>query len=176
MTDSVPTERAVPGAKAAEALSTRPEKGATFSDLPSAGVLRRLGAMFYDLLLVIAVMMVATAVFLPLTGGEAITSERYGAWEYAYRVLLLAIVILFFGLFWTRRGQTLGMTAWRLRLEREDGSLLSWADVIKRLAGATVSLVLAFAGYWWIWIDRDKLAWHDRWTRTRVVVLPKNRA
>ena len=88
---------------------------------------------------------------------------------------MLAIVILFFGLFWTRRGQTLGMTAWRLRVEREDGSLLNWADVIKRLAAATVSLVLAFAGYWWIWIDRDKLAWHDRWTRTRVVVLPKNR-
>ena len=87
--------------------------------LPSAGVLRRLGAMFYDLLLVLAVMMVVTAAFLPLTGGEAITSGRYGAWEYAYRVLLLAIVILFFGLFWTRRGQTRGMAAWRLRLEEQ---------------------------------------------------------
>jgi uncharacterized RDD family membrane protein YckC len=144
--------------------------------LPSAGVLRRLGAMFYDLLLVLAVMMVVTAAFLPLTGGEAITSGRYGAWEYAYRVLLLVIVILFFGLFWTRRGQTLGMAAWRLRLERQDGLPMNWADVFKRLAGATVSLVLAFAGYWWIWIDRDKLAWHDRWTRTRMVVLPKNRS
>ncbi|MFC4314849.1 RDD family protein [Steroidobacter flavus] len=142
--------------------------------LPSAGVLRRLGAMFYDLLLVLALMMVVTAAFLPLTGGEAITVERYGAWEYAYRALLLAIVVLFFGLFWTRRGgQTLGMAAWRLRVEREDGAALTWLDVIKRLAAATVSLVLAFAGYWWIWIDRDKLAWHDRWTRTRVVVLPK---
>lgn len=144
--------------------------------LPSAGVLRRLGAMFYDLLLVLAVMMVATAAFLPLTGGEAITSDRYGAWEYAYRVLLLVIVILFFGLFWTRRGQTLGMAAWRLRLEREDGLPLTWLDVFKRLAAATVSLTLAFAGYLWIWVDKDKLAWHDRWTRTRVVVLPKNRS
>ena len=152
MTASVPTER-----------------------LPSAGVLRRLGAMFYDLLLVIAVMMVVTAAFLPLTGGEAITSGRFGAWEYAYQALLLAIVILFFGLFWTRRGQTLGMAAWRLRVEREDGGLLSWGDVMKRLAAATVSLVLAFAGYFWIWIDRDRLAWPDRWTRTRVVVLPKVR-
>lgn len=147
----------------------------TFSGLPSAGLLRRLGAMFYDLLLVLAVMMVTTAAFLPLTGGEAITSERYGAWEYAYRTLLLLIVILFFGLFWTRSGQTLGMAAWRLRLEREDGLPLSWADVFKRLAAATVSLVLAFLGYFWILIDRDKLAWHDRWTRMRVVVLPKNR-
>jgi uncharacterized RDD family membrane protein YckC len=141
--------------------------------LPSAGVLRRLGAMFYDLLSLVAVMMVVTAVLLPLTGGEAITSERFGAWEYAYQVLLVAIVIAFFGVFWTRRGQTLGMVAWRLRLEREDGSLLGWGDVLKRLAAATVSLVLAFAGYLWIWVDRDGLAWPDRWTGTRVVVLPK---
>lgn len=148
---------------------------ASSARLPNAGVLRRLGAMFYDLLLIIALMMVVTSAFLPLTGGEAISSERYGAWEYAYQVLLLAIVILFFGLFWTRRGQTLGMAAWRLKLEREDGSLLSWADVFKRLGAATVSLTLVFAGYFWIWIDRERLAWPDRWTRTRVVVLPKDR-
>jgi uncharacterized RDD family membrane protein YckC len=143
--------------------------------LPSAGVLRRLGAMFYDLLLVIALMMVVTAVLLPLTGGEAITNERFGAWEYAYRLLLLAVLVTFFGVGWTRRGQTLGMQAWRLRLQREDGSLLSWFDVFKRLGAATVALCLAGVGYWWIWIDRDRLAWPDRWTRTRVVVLPKNR-
>lgn len=140
---------------------------------PNAGVLRRLGAMFYDLLLVIALMMVATAVLLPFTGGDAITSERFGAWEYAYRLLLLVLVILFFGVFWTRRGQTLGMQAWRLRVQREDGSLLRWSDVFKRLGAATVSLCLAGLGYWWIWIDRERLAWPDRWSRTRVVVLPK---
>jgi uncharacterized RDD family membrane protein YckC len=140
---------------------------------PSAGVLRRLGAMLYDLLLVIALMMVVTAVLLSLTGGEAITSERFGAWEYAYRLLLLVVVILFFGVFWTRRGQTLGMQAWRLYIQREDGGLLRWPDVFKRLGAATVSLCLAGAGYWWIWIDRDRLAWPDRWTHTRVVVLPK---
>lgn len=148
-------------------------EAASTEHLPEAGVLRRLGAMFYDTLAIIAVMMVVTALLLPLTGGEAITSERFGAWEYAYRALLLAIVVLFFGLFWTRRGQTLGMLAWRLRVEREDGSLLGWGDVIKRLAAAAVSLMLAFAGYLWIWVDRDRLAWPDRWTRTRVVVLPK---
>lgn len=143
---------------------------------PSAGVLRRFGAMLYDLLLVIAVMMVVTAVLLPLTGGEAITNERFGAWEYAYRLLLLAVVIVFFGVFWTRRGQTLGMQAWRLRIQRENGDPLRWADVLKRLCAATVSLCLAGLGYWWIWIDRDRLAWPDRWTRTRVVVLPKRGA
>lgn len=160
--------------------------------LPSAGVLRRLGAMLYDLFLLMAVMMVVTSVLLPLTGGEAITSERYGAWEYAYQALLVAIVVGFFGLFWTRRGQTLGMLAWRLRIQREDGGPLRWSDVLKRLAVAggllwpaiilatsmpavaLATLLPALSGYAWIWIDRDGLAWWDRWTRTHVVVLPKS--
>jgi uncharacterized RDD family membrane protein YckC len=142
---------------------------------PNAGVLRRFGAMFYDSLAVIAIMMVVTAALLPLTGGEAITNERYGALEYAYRALLVIIIVLFFGVFWTRRGQTLGMAAWRLKIEREDGSLLRWSDVLKRLVVATVSLLAVGAGYLWIWIDRDRLAWPDRWTGTRVVVLPKRK-
>jgi len=141
--------------------------------LPPAGVLRRFGAMLYDLLLVVALLLVVTALLLPLTGGEAILSERYGALEYAYQALLVAVVVGFFGGFWTRCGQTLGMMAWRLQVMREDGSPLSWGDTLKRLAAALVSWAACGAGYFWIWIDRDRLAWHDRWTHTRVVVLPK---
>jgi len=132
--------------------------------------------MLYDLLLVVALWMVVTALMLPLTGGEAITAEHYGAAiELAYQVLLVAIAVAFFGWFWTRRGQTLGMMAWRLKVVREDGSQLTWADTLKRMAAATVSWAAAGLGYFWIWIDRDRLAWHDRWTRTRVIVLPKVR-
>jgi uncharacterized RDD family membrane protein YckC len=137
---------------------------------PSAGVFRRLGAMFYDLLLIIALMMVFTAALLPFTGGEAVLGDRYGALEYAYQVMLVLIVIGFFGGFWTKRGQTLGMAAWRMKIERVDGSLLTWSDAFKRLGAAAVSLCLAGVGYFWIWVDKDKLAWPDRWTNTRVVV------
>jgi uncharacterized RDD family membrane protein YckC len=143
---------------------------------PSAGVLRRLGAMLYDTLLVLAVMMIVTAVFfLPITGGEALTAERFGPLEYVYRVVLLIVIVIFFGSFWTRRGQTLGMAAWRLKLLRIDGSLPGWGDTLRRLAGACVSWLALGLGYWWIWIDRDRLAWHDRWSGTRVVVLPKRK-
>lgn len=139
----------------------------------SAGVGRRFGAMLYDSLLVAALLLVATAMLLPLTGGEAIDSRRFGTLRHVYQVLDLAIIVGFFGFFWTRRGQTLGMAAWRLKLEREDGGALTWPDALKRLAGAAVSLLACGAGYFWIWIDRDRLAWHDRWTRTRVTLQPK---
>ena len=139
----------------------------------SAGVLRRFGAMLYDLLLVIALWFVVTALFLPFTGGEAITPDRSVVVERIYQSVLLLVVVLFFCLFWTWRGQTVGMLAWRLRVERADGALLTWRDALLRLGGAVVSLAALGLGYFWIWIDRDKLAWHDRWSGTRVVVTPK---
>jgi uncharacterized RDD family membrane protein YckC len=141
----------------------------------TAGVLRRLGAMLYDGLIVLALMFVVTALFLPFTAGEAITPRESGALERIYQAALAAVVVLFFGVFWTRRGQTIGMLAWRLRVQRPDGSALRWRDALLRLAGACVSLAALGLGYFWIWIDRDRLAWHDRWSGTRVVVLPKSK-
>jgi uncharacterized RDD family membrane protein YckC len=141
----------------------------------NAGVLRRFGAMLYDLLLVMALLFIVTALFLPFTGGEAITADRSIVIERLYQSVLLLIVVLFFCVFWTWRGQTVGMLAWRLRVERSDGKLLTWRDALLRLAGASLSLAALGLGYFWIWIDRDKLAWHDRWSGTRVVVTPKKR-
>ena len=140
-----------------------------------AGVLRRFGAMLYDLLIVVALLFILTASLLPFTGGEAITPGQSGAVERIYQAALLLVVVLFFGMFWTWRGQTIGMLAWRLRVERNDGTSLTWRDALLRLAGACVSLAALGLGYFWIWIDRDGLAWHDRLSGTRVVVLPKKR-
>lgn len=143
---------------------------------PTAGLPRRLGAMVYDSLLVLAVLMVATALFLPLTGGEAVTREVVGPVPfYLYRLFMLVLVVGFFGVFWTRRGQTLGMAAWRLKLERADGRQLTWADALKRLAAACLSWLPVGLGFLWMVFDRDRLAWHDRLTHTRVIVEPKRK-
>jgi uncharacterized RDD family membrane protein YckC len=142
----------------------------------TAGVLRRFGAMLYDLLIVVALMFIVTALFLPLTAGEAITPGDAGVLERIYQVALLLVVVLFFGVFWTWRGQTIGMLAWRLRVERSDGSLLTWRDALLRLGGACVSLAALGLGYFWIWIDSERRAWHDRWSGTRVVVQPKKKS
>jgi len=138
-----------------------------------AGLLRRLGALLYDGLLLLALLMVTTALFLPLTGGEALDPRTRPLLEFVYRCVLLAVIVGFNGLFWTRRGQTLGMASWRLRVEREDGRLLSWGDSLRRLAWAMVALLPLGLGYAWILVDPQRRAWHDRLSGTRVVVLPK---
>ena len=138
----------------------------------TAGLLRRLGALFYDSLLLAALLMVVTAALLPLTGGEAIDATRNPLLEWVYRALLLVTVALYYGLPWTRRGQTLGMAAWRLRLERADGSLPRWPDVPKRLAAAALSLLPAGLGWWWMLVDPERRTWHDRLSGTRIVLTP----
>jgi uncharacterized RDD family membrane protein YckC len=141
---------------------------------PSAASLpRRLGAIVYDALLLTALLMVATALFLPFTHGEAITARDHPVLVWPYRATLVAVTVAFYGAFWTRRGQTLGMSAWRLRIQRQDGRLPGWRDAVVRLAAAVLSWLPAGLGYWWMLADRERLTWHDRLSGTRIVLLSK---
>lgn len=138
-----------------------------------AGLARRLAAILYDLLLLIALWAATTAAFLPFTGGEAVTPREMPLLELLYRCALLAVLVVFYGAGWTLGGQTLGMAAWRLRVERLDGSLLSWPDALRRLAAAALSW-LALGGGWLAMLrDPERRTWHDRLTGTRVIVLSR---
>ena len=138
-----------------------------------AGLPRRLAAMFYDSLLLLALLMIVTALFLLTTGGEAIDPRTQPVLEFIYRLVLLLLIVGFFGVSWTRSGQTLGMATWRLRVEREDGRRLTWGDTLRRLGWALVSLLPAGLGFAWVLFDPERRAWHDRLSRTRIVVVPK---
>jgi uncharacterized RDD family membrane protein YckC len=86
---------------------------------------------------------------------------------------LLLAAFLFFGWFWTRGGQTLGMRAWRLKVVDEQGRSLTWLLALRRFAAAAFSWTALGAGFWWAIFDREKRAWHDRLSGTHLVVLPK---
>jgi uncharacterized RDD family membrane protein YckC len=42
-----------------------------------------------------------------------------------------------------------------------------------RYCAGTLSLVFAGIGFWWAWFDRERLTWHDRISRTRMVRIAK---
>ena len=134
----------------------------------TAGVFRRLAAACYDGLLIVAVWMLATLAMVALRGGEPVPPGELG-----YQLLLLGATALYFIFSWLRGGQTLGMRAWRLRVERESGEPLNTLTGIVRFLGGLVSVLAGGLGLLWLWIDRDKLTWHDRLAGSRVVVLPK---
>ena len=74
---------------------------------------------------------------------------------------------------WLRGGQTLGMRPWRLKVTALDGGAPSLATLWRRYALATLSTLAGGLGFWWAWLDRDRLTFHDRYSGTRMVRLPK---
>jgi len=75
---------------------------------------------------------------------------------------------------WRRGGQTLGMRPWRLYLRGADGALPGRGALWRRFAMGTLSLAAGGLGFWWACIDRDRLTWHDRFSGTRLVRMPKS--
>jgi uncharacterized RDD family membrane protein YckC len=125
----------------------------------SCGLVRRLAAIGYDSLLLSAVLFAATAVLLPFTGGEAIHSGNY-----FYLLYLIGCSYLYFAWQWTHGGQTLGMRAWKVRLQVLDSGQLDWTIASKRFLLAMLSWLFAGAGFLWALFDTDRLAFHDRYS------------
>lgn len=137
------------------------------------GFFRRVAALCYDLVLLFGMLMIAvTAVVVPydLFAGVPFPHEEQ-PYRIALQFYLIATVGLFFGFFWVRGGQTLGMRTWHFRLVREDGLHLSARDALVRLAWATLCLAPAGAGLLWMLIDRDRFTCYDRLSHTRLVML-----
>lgn len=136
---------------------------------PHAGLFRRLAALFYDSLLLLAVLFIATAVVLPLSGGEALHAGNP-----LYSSYLLLVAFFFYSWFWMHGGQTLGMRAWRLQLRGLDGARITWWHLLLRFLVAIASAALLGLGYLWVLVDKRKLSWHDRYSETCIVQLDKN--
>ncbi len=137
--------------------------------MKNTGLLRRIGAMMYDGLLVIAVLWLATIPFIAFRGGEAVEIGD----NLIYRIILVLAIYGFFVGFWLRSGRTLGMQSWRLQLETCDGGKPGLAACTIRFFAALLSWAPAGLGFWWQLWDKEHLTWHDRLSGTRIVYYPK---
>ncbi|HEY7671461.1 MAG TPA: RDD family protein [Gammaproteobacteria bacterium] len=132
-----------------------------------SGLARRLAALCYDALLLLALLAVLTALLIGLRGGAAIPP---GTWW--FQALVVGVCVLFYAWFWTHGGQTLGMRAWRIQVLRNDGTALRWRDALLRFGAAWLAVLPAGWGFWSCLLDAEKRCWHDRLTRTRVREIP----
>ena len=135
----------------------------------NTGLLGRLAAILYDALLLFAVMMLGTLPFIIIRGGEPVEPGNM-----PYQAAMLVVAYLFFTLYWSRAGRTLGMQAWRLRGECEDGTTPGFGTASLRFFAALVSWLPAGLGFLWQLWDRDRLTWHDRMSGTRLRHYPKS--
>ena len=132
---------------------------------PYPGVMRRLGARLYDLFLLLSVWFMATVLAIVLNHGHAVTEKKF-----AFQMYLLLVGFVFYGWFWTHGGQTLGMRAWRLHLRSIDGSAVSWGQAARRFFCSLGTLGISVL---WIHLHPQRRSWHDRWSKTELVMLEK---
>ena len=136
----------------------------------NAGPLVRLAAFAYDGLLVLGIWFVLGIIFVAINDGEHVDKHN------PFLPSLMFIALFWFNThFWRRGGQTLGMRAWRLRLLNDNPGPLTLMQCLVRFLVSLASFLLVGLGYFWVWLDKDGLSWHDRYSNTRVIREPKKK-
>lgn len=153
---------------------------------------RRLAALPYEGLLVLALLLVAAFPFAGLKG-----ATLQGIPHLLAQIYFLTVTASYFVWFWRRGGQTLAMKTWRFRIIEASGQPLTFARALLRFGcallfygPACVGLVLLFfparinpvftmwaflpmiAAILWARFDVDHQFLHDRLAGTRLVSLP----
>lgn len=136
--------------------------------------------MVYDLLAVVAIVMVVGLLCQLATGGQVVATGTHTAIAWWYQPLQGMVVGAYFVISWLRGGQTLGMRPWRIRLVAADGGRVLPGQALRRVIVAGLPLVLlglapwvglrgalwAVLAGWVLWfapalVDRRRRAAHD---------------
>jgi len=107
----------------------------------------RLAAIVYDGMLILALLFLVGTVLTVIgtlltmqTGTESAQARSLPVW-YQNIVMTPSFILTlvgFYGLFWRRGGQTLGMQTWRLKTVNDSGRLLTWGQSFKRIMAASL--------------------------------------
>ena len=158
-------------------------------DTPS--IKRRLITMVYETFLLLAVEMLAVALFLIVT-----RNNHAPVFQYAMKVWLFVVTGAYFIWGWTNSGHTLAMKTWRMQVVTHGGArlplttaivryLLAWGWFLPALLAcmalglkdkAQIGAAVAVGVLAWgltAFTGRDRQFLHDRLAGTRLVLLPK---
>lgn len=128
-------------------------------------------ACIYELLLLIALWMLFTWIFVKVFGDASVGYKRFGL-----QLVLWLCTGLYFVWCWCKSGQTLATQTWKLKLvtqssENQQNNTLSFKQACLRYALASAFLLACGLGYFWALIDKNGLFLHDRLLKTRFMQL-----
>ena len=127
-------------------------------------LIRRLAAVLYDAVIVLALLMLAAWLAMLIGAGQKTAFRNTG-----YTLYLLSVWYLYMAWCWHRGGMTIGMRAWKIRIEDELGERPSWGKTVIRFLASLLSAALFGAGFWWSLADSGRRTWHDILSGTRLV-------
>jgi uncharacterized RDD family membrane protein YckC len=137
-------------------------------------LMRRIGAALYDALICTGILLGIGIAFTLLMGGGTEDLRGPGpAGRALLQLLLLLTPVAYFVGSWVRGGQTIGARAWRIRVVSADGGPVSLRAAIARFFAGLLAWLPAGLGVLWSLFDRQRLAWHDRLSGTRLAYAPR---
>ena len=128
-----------------------------------ASLFKRLLAIFYDLVLLATMFLVASAIAIVFNEHKAFASGNY-----IMPLWLIFVTSLYYCISWKSSGQTLGLKAWGLKLVKLDGSDFTWLEVITRFF---ISLILfcTIVGFLWLLFNKNRLTIYDIVTKSKII-------
>jgi uncharacterized RDD family membrane protein YckC len=163
-------------------------------DPPQAGILRRLAASLYEILLLGALAVAIGLILLPLLGNDAAeVGSSLALPSPGARAVSFGCLFAVFGAYciwlWSGGRRTLPMRTWRLTLVTPAGAPVSLKRAALRYVAGWIGPACAIAAYlalrpyghrrWaaallavdyaWAFVDRDRRFLHDRLAGTRLV-------
>lgn len=156
--------------------------------------LRRMGANTYDAILLFTLWILAAAPF-AIYFTAVLHDPASPTLQTILHIYLPFVGFAYFAWAWTRKGQTFGMQAWRLKIFAVKGRMglgrallryllaLTWiaalvAGFMLLLNGRYLLALAPFAvfgtAYLWIFFDPQAQALHDRLAGTRILFVPKS--
>lgn len=159
-------------------MKKNPEKNQeNHADFLRASFMRRFGALMYDFLVAMAVYAVAhfigfiivaiLANLNPTFCSDNADIQQCLITSNVYSSYLIAVVCFFFIWFWTHGGQTLGMRAWRLKVQRMNGASITPFQALLRLATGFFGL----GNIWLLSKNSEGMSLQDRISGSEIVVL-----
>ena len=131
-------------------------------DYKPAGFFRRMVALFYDLILIIALCFGLILLLTSLIGSEVISPLLY--------LVFLALGMGFYCYFWKKNsGQTLGMQVWKVRLAQENNLDVSLMRMIYRCLLGLIFTLLFGLNYLPMLFRKDKKTLNDILSKTFLI-------
>jgi uncharacterized RDD family membrane protein YckC len=164
------------------AHSSRKKTDKNHTDTPQKNVaktsfIKRIGAYFIDLILVLSLLIGATVIALLIvylgkiiglihTNGNA---SHYLANSLVFAGYLATVTVTFYSYYWVKIGQTLGMRVFNLRIQNSDGSNISVTQSLIRITTSVLglgNLIAIFSPY---------QSFQDSWAECEMIDLTPNK-
>jgi uncharacterized RDD family membrane protein YckC len=120
--------------------------------------------MLYDAVIMLALLIVATAIALPF--GDINKVALHDFW---FTLWLFVVCFFYLAACWRYGGMTMGMRAWRVKLMSADEQVISWPRCLLRFLVGLVSLGAFGLGILWALVDSKNRGWHDLAARTLLI-------